>query len=61
MSKGPWRVRPSVMRRTIHGMQSAGLQVERIEVAPDGRLIIVPREAATIETRPTDNQNEWGA
>jgi hypothetical protein len=61
MSRGPWSVKPSVMRRTIHGVHSAGLQVERIEVAPDGKLVIVPREASTIEARPTDNKNEWDA
>ena len=32
-----------MVRRLINVVQAAGLQVERIEMAPDGRLIVVPR------------------
>jgi hypothetical protein len=39
MSKSPWGWRPTVVRRLINVVQAAGLQVERIEMAPDGRLI----------------------
>ena len=61
MSKGPWHgVRPSY-GRTIRGVTSAGLQVGRIEVAPDGRVVITPKDATTIEAHPTDNRNEWDA
>ena len=57
MSKGPLHgVRPSVLRRTIRGVTSAGLQVGRIEVAPDGRVVIMPKDATTIEAHPTDNR-----
>ncbi len=61
MSKGRWNIRPTVVRRTIEIMKSAGLQVERLEVAPDGRLIITPRPETIIDAQPTDNRNEWDA
>ena len=61
MSKGPWQMRPSVMRRAIHGMKSAGLQVERVEVPPDGRLVITPKPETVIDAQPTDIRNEWDA
>ena len=53
MSKSPWGWRPTVVRRLINVVQAAGLQVERIEMAPDGRLIVVPRDATTIDAQPT--------
>jgi hypothetical protein len=59
MSKGPWQVRPSVLRRTINGMKSAGLQIERMEVTPDGRLVITPKPETVIDAQPTDNTDEW--
>jgi hypothetical protein len=55
MSKGPWRHRPTVARRFIHIVQSAGLQIERIEFRPDGTFAIMPKVATTIEARPTEN------
>jgi hypothetical protein len=61
MSKSPWGWRPTVVRRLINVVQAAGLQVERIEMAPDGRLIVVPRDATTIDAQPTDTRNEWDA
>jgi hypothetical protein len=54
-------VRPSVLRRTIHGVTSAGLQVGRIEVAPDGRVVITPKSEGVTDARPTDDTNEWDA
>jgi hypothetical protein len=46
----------------INTVQSAGLAVDRVELAPDGRLIIVPRDASNasaFEARPTDKKDEW--
>jgi hypothetical protein len=46
----------------LHIMQAEGLGVERLEFAPDGKVVIIPRDASsatTIEARPTDNKNEW--
>jgi hypothetical protein len=43
-------------------MRSAGLEIERIEIAPSGGWIITPKDATsatTIEARPTDKKNEW--
>ena len=48
-------------RRTIHGVTSAGLRVGRIEVAPDGRVVITPKSEGVTDARPTDDTNEWDA
>lgn len=59
MSKNRWGHRPTVVRRFIHILLSAGLQIERIEFTPDGTLRIMPKDATTIEAHPTDNADEW--
>jgi hypothetical protein len=61
MAKSRWNIRPTVMRRTIQIMQSAGLQIGSVEIAPDGRLVITPKPETVIEAQPTDNRNEWSA
>jgi hypothetical protein len=38
------------------------LAVDRVELTPDGRFVVVPRDAtnaSTIEARPTDKKDEW--
>jgi hypothetical protein len=60
MSRGPWQVRASVVRRIIQAMKTAGLEVGRIEVALDGTLTITPRDGTSATTiTPTDNVDEW--
>jgi hypothetical protein len=60
MSRSPWKIRPTVARRMINIVQAAGLAVDRVELTPDGRFVVVPRDAST-EARPTDKKNEWDA
>lgn len=55
MSKNRWGHRPTVVRRFIHILLSAGLQIERIEVTPDGTLRIMPKPATVIDAQPTEN------
>jgi hypothetical protein len=62
MSRSPWKIRPTVARRMIQIVQSAGLVIDRVEATPDGRFVVIPRDgtsASTIEARPTDKKNEW--
>jgi hypothetical protein len=62
MSRSPWKIRPTVARRMINIVQAAALAVDRVELTPDGRFVVVPRDAtnaSTIEARPTDKKDEW--
>jgi hypothetical protein len=46
----------------INIVQAAGLAVDRVELTPDGRFVVVPRDAtnaSTIEARPPDKKDEW--
>jgi hypothetical protein len=43
-------------------MKAAGLQIQRVEVAPDGSVVIVPcsgTSATAPEATPTDKDDEW--
>jgi hypothetical protein len=57
MSHGPHRFRESEARRLIKAAHSAGVEIGRLEVSPDGRLAIIPKGAET----PAENEppNEW--
>src|SRR5262245_12776795 len=65
MSRGPSKGRSSVLRRTISGMKSAGLEVGRIEAMPDGRWIITPRSETVSDANgkaagsPANDTDEW--
>jgi hypothetical protein len=59
MSKRAWAWRPTVVRRLINVVQSSGLQVGRIEMSPDGRLVVIPKDATVIDAQPTERSNEW--
>jgi hypothetical protein len=61
MSKGNWRIRPTLVRRAIEAVKSAGLQIGGVEIAPDGRLVITPKPETVIDAQPTDTRNEWNA
>jgi hypothetical protein len=59
MSKGAWRVRPSVVRGIIGALKATGVQIGRIELTPDDRVIITPKDAtsaASIEVESTDGR-----
>ncbi len=40
MSNGLWRVKPSEIARSVKSVQSVGLQVRNVEIAPDGTIRI---------------------
>jgi hypothetical protein len=39
MSKGRWKNSP---QQVLRFMQAAGLQIDRIEIAPDGKIVHIP-------------------
>jgi hypothetical protein len=57
MSHGPHRFRESEGRRLVKVAQSAGIEIGRLEVGPDGRIAIIPKGAeAPAQSEPP---NEW--
>ncbi|HUI22324.1 MAG TPA: hypothetical protein VLZ74_14930 [Methylocella sp.] len=57
MSHGPQRFREAEMRRAIKAARSAGIEIARIEVGPDGRVSLVPGKAN--EGNNGDESNPW--
>jgi hypothetical protein len=56
MSRGPQRFRESEMRRAIKAARSAGIEIARIEVGPDGRVSLVPGKVDEVND---DGFNPW--
>ncbi len=56
MSHGPYRVRQAEVRRVIKAANSAGIEIERIEVGPDGRVSLIPGKPGE---RGNDASNPW--
>jgi hypothetical protein len=59
MSRGPHRFRESEARRLIKAAYSAGIEIARVEVGPDGRIAVIPgkRTEPAAENQPPDD--EW--
>jgi len=56
MARGPCTFRQSDATRAARAAIAAGLSVQRIEIGPDGKIIVVTgKPADTVETAP----NEW--
>jgi hypothetical protein len=45
MSRGPCAFKQSDVARALRGFAKAGIEVGHVEIAKDGRIIIVPRSA----------------
>lgn len=43
MPAGPLKFRQRELTRAVRAMQAAGLEVERVEIDRDGKIIIVPK------------------
>ena len=58
--RAPAMFRQSDVKRAIKAAVAAGLRVARIEVAPDGRIVIIPGNAQDGEAAIQDmNANPW--
>lgn len=51
-------VTQAAIKRAVKGMASAGVKVERVEVKPDGTIVILP-ERQQINGAPRLEINEW--
>jgi hypothetical protein len=57
MSRGPSTFRQRDVKAAIKAVVDAGYEVARVEIGPDGKIIIVPTRAAaagTVEKNPWD-------
>jgi hypothetical protein len=48
-------VTQATITRTVKAVQAAGLPVERVEVAPDGKVIVIMNGSGA----PKDGANDW--
>jgi hypothetical protein len=56
MSRGPYTFRQTDLTRAIKGARAAGIDVARIEIEKDGRIVILPTQSAAV---PETARNEW--
>ena len=54
MSRAPAIFRQGDVTRAVRAVVAAGQAVERVEIAKDGRIVIV-----TAEAEPQKSENEW--
>ena len=43
MPSSPLKFRQRELTRAVRAMQAAGLEIERVEIGQDGKIIIVPK------------------
>jgi hypothetical protein len=56
MSRGPHTFKQADLTRAIKGARAAGINVARIEIGKDGKIVILPTQSvAALEIA----QNEW--
>jgi hypothetical protein len=56
MARGACSFRESDVRRAIRAARAAGIEIGRIEVDKDGKIVVVAGKPAEAEAKPA---NEW--
>jgi hypothetical protein len=56
MPSAPCNFRQRDLTRAIKGARAAGIDVARIEIEKDGRIVILPTQSAAV---PETARNEW--
>jgi hypothetical protein len=61
MSRGPCTFKQQDVTRVLRATVAAGIEVQRIEVGKDGKIIVVTGKAATTETNTeiAERTNPW--
>lgn len=57
MARGPLTFRQNDVTRAVRAVRNAGVEVLRVEVDKDGKIIVVTAE--TGKTAPATGVNEW--
>jgi virulence-associated protein VagC len=47
------------VRAAVRAVDRAGYQIERVEIAPDGRIIIIVPQQRTSANSPSVEKNPW--
>ncbi len=56
--RGPSAFKKSDVVRAMTAVQAAGLEVARVEIRPDGLIVVVPSKRNET-TSPPDDGNDW--
>ena len=61
MSRGPCTFKQQDVTRVLRAAAAAGIEVQRIEVGKDGKIIVVAGKAAAAETNTeiAERTNPW--
>jgi hypothetical protein len=46
------------VRAAVRAMERAGYQIQRVEIAPDGRIVVVPQQRISANS-PSVEKNPW--
>jgi hypothetical protein len=60
MSRGPWTLKPANVTKAVQAVTNAGVQVARVEILPDGRIVIIAGAPGQGQDATTE-VNEWDA
>jgi hypothetical protein len=59
MARGAQTFRQADITRAIKAAVRAGVPVARVEVSPEGRIIVIAGKPREEEQNPTTEANEW--
>jgi hypothetical protein len=59
MSRGAQSFKQGDVSKAIRAAVKAGLPVARVEVSPEGRIIVIAGKPREEEQNPTTEANEW--
>ena len=60
MSRGAQKFKQSDITKAVRGVGKAGMKVHRVEIAADGRIVVMT-DAAGAGVVQRDSVNEWDA
>ena len=58
MSRGPATFKASDVTKAVKAVMAAGVEVARVEIDKQGKIVVVPGQSTKTEKRP-DDFNEW--
>jgi hypothetical protein len=58
MSRGPATFKASDVTKAIKAVMAAGVEVARVEIDKQGKIVVVPGQAIVTE-KGLDDMNEW--
>jgi hypothetical protein len=61
VSRRPCVFKQTDLTRALKGARAAGMEIARIEIEKDGRIVVVPGEIAVITGKPEANGQEPSA